>query len=94
MKGTRSPFIAIIACIAAIILGANSASAAVTIKSQPTAAFSGASVTVSGGSFSGLGSIPTFGLVTATGQAIVTQNGQLVLCRSYTSTGSKTGTAC
>jgi hypothetical protein len=176
MKGTRSLLIAIVACVAAIILGASSASAAVTIKAQPTAAFSGASVTVSGGNFSGLGNIPAFGQVTATGQAnyncmnpsgkvvpgqnpvqaqagvsplvqlatdkngratippitatvtapptptaqqvgcggtgnvqwtvvlrslqatgaqlVVTQNGQLVLCRSYSSTGPAAGSAC
>jgi hypothetical protein len=69
MKHTKSLLLAVLACVAAIVLGANSASAAVTVKSQPVAAFSGASVTVSGGNFSGLGNIPAFGQVTATGQA-------------------------
>ena len=69
MKHVKSLFIAIVACCAAIILGANSASAAVTVKAQAVADFNGASVTVSGGNFSGLGNIPAFGQVTATGQA-------------------------
>ena len=69
MKHTRSLLLAIVACIAAIVLGANSASAAVNVKSQPVADFSGDSVTVSGGNFSGLGNIPAFGQVTANGQA-------------------------
>lgn len=69
MKRSVSPLVTIFACCAALVLGATSASAAVTVKSQPTASFSGASVTVSGGNFSGLGNIPAFGQVTATGQA-------------------------
>jgi hypothetical protein len=69
MKGTRSVLLTVVACFAAIVLGAGSASAAVTVKSQPVADFTGASVTVSGGNFSGLGNIPAFGQVTATGQA-------------------------
>lgn len=69
MIRTRSVLFAPVACLAAVVLGATSASAAVTVKSQPTASFSGASVTVSGGNFSGLGNIPAFGQVTATGQA-------------------------
>jgi hypothetical protein len=69
MIRTRSVFVAILACLAAIVLGATSASAAVTVKSEPVASFSGASVTVSGGNFSGLGNIPAFGQVTATGEA-------------------------
>lgn len=69
MKGTRSVLLTLITCLAVIVLGAGSASAAVTVKSQPVADFNGASVTVSGGNFSGLGNIPAFGQVTATGQA-------------------------
>src|SRR5690349_22052711 len=69
MKRTRSVLLTLIACFGVLILGAGSASAAVTVKSQPVASFSGASVTVSGGNFSGLGNTPAFGQVTATGQA-------------------------
>jgi hypothetical protein len=69
MKSTRSLFVTILACLAAIVFGATSASAAVTVKSPPVAAFDGASVTVSGGNFSGLGNIPAYGQVTVTGQA-------------------------
>jgi hypothetical protein len=60
---------ALLAALAALILGAASASAAVTVKTPPTATFSGASVTVTGGNFSGLGNIPAFAVVTATGVA-------------------------
>ena len=69
MKSTRSLFITILACLAAIVFGATSASAAVTVKSPPVASFGGASVTVSGGNFSGLGNIPAYGQVTVTGLA-------------------------
>jgi hypothetical protein len=69
MKSTRSLLAVVVACLAAILLGATSALAAVTVKSQPTATFDGDSVTVSGGNFSGLGNIPAFGQVTVTGQA-------------------------
>ena len=56
-----------------IALGTSlAANAAITVKSLPTASFSGASVTVTGGNFSGLGNTPLFGTVTATGQATYT----------------------
>jgi hypothetical protein len=41
--------------------------AAVNVKSYPTASFSGASVTLTGGNFSGLGSVPAIATLTATG---------------------------
>lgn len=41
--------------------------AAVNVKSYPTASFSGASVTLTGGNFSGLGSVPANATLTATG---------------------------
>jgi hypothetical protein len=59
----------IVACIAAVGLETTSAFAAVTVKSPPTIAFSGASATVSGGSFSGLGNIPVYGTLTVSGVA-------------------------
>jgi len=69
MKHLRTLLVAIIACIAALALGTTSAFAAVTVKSDPTIAFSGASATVSGGNFSGLGNIPLYGNLTVSGTA-------------------------
>lgn len=69
MRYIKSLFVAIVACIATIALGTTSAFAAVTVKSEPTIAFSGASATVSGGNFSGLGNIPIYGNLTVTGIA-------------------------
>jgi hypothetical protein len=69
MKSFKTLLVMVVACLAALTLGTAPAFAAVTVKAQPTAAFSGASVTVSGGNFSGLGNIPAFGQVTATGLA-------------------------
>ena len=43
--------------------------AAITVKQLPTISFSGASATVSGGNFSGLGNTPLFGNLTVTGTA-------------------------
>jgi hypothetical protein len=60
---------AIVACIAAVAFGTTSAFAAVTVKADPTIAFSAASATVSGGNFSGLGNIPIFGNLTVSGVA-------------------------
>jgi len=62
----------VVAVLVAATMTATAALAAVTVKSVPTASFSGASVTVSGGNFSGLGSTPAFATVTATGQATYT----------------------
>jgi hypothetical protein len=61
--------------VAVLLFGAISsvtAMAAITVKSLPTASFSGASVTVTGGNFSGLGNTPLFGTVTASGVATYT----------------------
>jgi len=69
MKHRRSLLVALVAFVATLALGTATAVAAITVKTQPTASFSGDSVTVSGGNFSGLGNIPAFGQVTATGQA-------------------------
>ena len=43
------------------------AMAAVNVKSLPTASFSGASVTLTGGNFSGLGSVPAVATLTVSG---------------------------
>jgi hypothetical protein len=43
------------------------AMAAVNVKSLPTATFSGASVTLTGGNFSGLGSVPAVATLTVSG---------------------------
>jgi hypothetical protein len=50
--------------------------AAVTVKSLPTASFSGASVTLTGGNFSGLGNTPAFANLTVTGVATYTCTNQ------------------
>jgi hypothetical protein len=44
----------------------------VNVKSLPTATFSGASVTVTGGNFSGLGNVPAIATLTVTGEATFT----------------------
>jgi hypothetical protein len=51
----------------AVALMSSSAMAAVNVKSYPTASFSGASVNLTGGNFSGLGSVPAIATLTATG---------------------------
>lgn len=60
--------------IAALIVGAGTltAEAAVTVKSLPTISFSGASATLSGGNFSGLGSTPAIANLTVSGSATYT----------------------
>jgi hypothetical protein len=55
--------------IAALSLAALPALAAVNVKSAPTIVFSGASATVSGGNFSGLGNIPVTGQLEVFGVA-------------------------
>ncbi len=60
------------AVIGALILTAGLAMGAVNVKSLPTATFSGASVTLTGGNFSGLGSTPAIANLTVTGSATYT----------------------
>jgi hypothetical protein len=72
MKQFRTLLTVLIAGLAAFVLGMAAASAAVTVKTKPTASFSGASVTVTGGNFSGLGNIPAFAVVSVTGVATYT----------------------
>jgi len=64
-----------ISIVVAVLLAAvmtATALAAVTVKSLPTASFSGASVTLTGGNFSGLGNVPASANLTATGSATYT----------------------
>ena len=55
--------------VSALLVMASAASAAVNVKRLPTATFNGASVTLTGGNFSGLGSVPATGNLTVTGEA-------------------------
>jgi hypothetical protein len=48
------------------------AGAAINVKSEPVATFSGASVTVTGGNFSGLGNVPAFAHLTVVGTVTYT----------------------
>jgi hypothetical protein len=56
----------------AVAVTASIALAAVNVKKLPTATFSGASVTLTDGNFSGLGSVPAFANVTVAGEATYT----------------------
>ena len=60
-----------VALIAAAVT-ASTAQAAVNVKRLPTASFDGASVTLTGGNFSGLGNVPAIATVTVTGEAAFT----------------------
>ena len=60
------------AALLAVAATSSIALAAVNVKSEPTASFSGASVTVTGGNFSGLGSTPAIANLTVTGEATYT----------------------
>src|SRR5436189_2321853 len=57
----------LVAALFAVAVMSSNAMAAVNVKSYPTATFSGASVTLTGGNFSGLGSVPANATLTATG---------------------------
>ena len=56
----------------AVAMTASIALAAVTVKTYPTATFSGASVTLTNGNFSGLGNVPASATLTVTGVATYT----------------------
>jgi len=73
-KGTmmRKFFWLIAAAFAAIALTSSVALAAVNVKSLPTATFSGASVSLTGGNFSGLGNVEAIANLTVTGTATYT----------------------
>src|SRR5256885_12707901 len=60
------------AALLAVAATASIALAAVNVKSEPTASFSGASVSVTGGEFSGLGSTEAKAELTVTGSATYT----------------------
>ncbi|HEU5279381.1 MAG TPA: hypothetical protein VFU26_10800 [Gaiellaceae bacterium] len=62
--------IGVVALVAAVMTTA--AVAAVNVKSLPTATFSGASVTLTGGNFSGLGNVPAIATLTVNGSATYT----------------------
>jgi hypothetical protein len=56
----------IVAAVFAALVTSSAALAAVNVKSFPTATFSGATVTLTGGNFSGLGSVPAIATFQAT----------------------------
>ena len=60
------------AALLAVAATASIALAAVNVKSEPTASFSGATVTLTGGEFSGLGNIEAKAELTAKGSATYT----------------------
>jgi hypothetical protein len=60
------------AALLAVAAMSSIALAAVNVKSEPTASFSGASVTLTGGEFSGLGNTEAEAELTATGSATFT----------------------
>jgi hypothetical protein len=69
----RKSLLLIITALLAIAITASVALAAVNVKSFPTASFSGATVTLTGGNFSGLGSVPAIAAFQATaGEATYT----------------------
>jgi hypothetical protein len=59
----------LLTAVTVLVLTASVSMAAVNVKSLPTATFSGASVTLTGGNFSGLGNIEAFASLTVTGIA-------------------------
>src|SRR5712691_3647709 len=65
-----------VAALLAVAVTSSIALAAVNVKSLPTASFSGASVTLTGGNFSGLGSVPAIATLTAFGSATYTCTNQ------------------
>jgi hypothetical protein len=60
------------ATLLAVAATSSIALAAVNVKKEPTASFSGATVTVKGGEFSGLGNTEAFARLTVNGQASYT----------------------
>ena len=63
----RKSLAILVTALFAVAVMSSSAMAAVNVKSLPTATFSGASVNLTGGNFSGLGSVPAIATLTATG---------------------------
>src|SRR3954447_5049189 len=62
----KSVWLFVALAAAALTFGASVAVAAVNVKSFPTASFSGDTVTLTGGNFSGLGSVPAIAEFQAT----------------------------
>jgi hypothetical protein len=65
-KGSSMRRISIVVAVLAAAIMTGTALAAVNVKSFPTASFSGATVTLTGGNFSGLGSVPAIAEFQAT----------------------------
>jgi hypothetical protein len=72
LRMMRKPLWLIGAALLAVAATSSIALAAVNVKSEPTASFSGASVTLTGGEFSGLGSVEAVAKLTAKGSATYT----------------------
>lgn len=62
----RKPFWLILTAVLTVAITASAALAAVNVKSFPKASFSGDTVTLTGGNFSGLGSVPATAELQAT----------------------------
>lgn len=71
-KGSKMRRISIVLAVLAAAVMTATALAAVNVKTYPTATFSGASVTLTGGNFSGLGNVPAIATLTVTGEATYT----------------------
>src|SRR6266568_7369899 len=69
-------FLLLIVATLAVVAMPSTALAAVNVKSLPTATFSGPTVTLTGGNFSGLGSVPAIATLTVTGLATYTCTNQ------------------
>ena len=61
-----------VAALLAVAVTSSIALAAVNVKSLPTATFSGATVSLTGGNFSGLGSVPAIATLTVSGTVTYT----------------------
>jgi hypothetical protein len=72
----RKFLLLIVAALLAVVAMPSTALAAVNVKSYPTASFSGASVTLTGGNFSGLGNVPAVATLTVNGSATYTCTNQ------------------
>ena len=68
----RKSLLLIVGALLALVVTSSVALAAVNVKSEPRASFSGASVTLTNGNFSGLGSVPASATLTVTGLATYT----------------------
>jgi len=72
----RKSLLLIVGALLALAVTSSVALAAVNVKSEPRASFSGASVTLTNGNFSGLGSVPASATLTVTGSATYTCTNQ------------------